>query len=117
MPPQMSATGADQPAGIVLSFAPSRLPPLKPLRWPWAVVTVAAVGLLVGFYFAARAVEKQGEQRRLAVAAHEEATWRCQALMGRLPRANCLAQLNAPGDKVPGDTGSVVQAVARIDQR
>lgn len=100
MPPQMSATGAEQPASIVLRFAPSRLPPLKPLVWPWGVVTVAAAGLLVGFYFAAREVEKQGERRRQSVAAHEEATWRCQALMGRLPRASCLAQLNAPGDQV-----------------
>ena len=112
MPPEMSATRAEHPSNIVLSFAASRLPPLKPLRWPWAVVTVAAVGLLVGFYFAARAVETQGEHRRQAVAAHEEATWRCQALVGRLPRASCLAQLNAPGDKVPA-----VQTVARSNQR
>lgn len=112
MPSQMSATRAEQPADIVLSFAASRLPPLKPLLWPWAVVTVAAVGLLVGFYFAARAVEKQGELRRLAVAAHEQATWRCQALLGRLPRASCLAQLNAPADK-----GPVVQTVAGTSQR
>lgn len=112
MPPQMSATGAEQPASIVLRFAPTRLPPLKPLVWPWGVVTVAAMGLLVGFYFAAREVEKQGERRRQSVAAHEEATWRCQALMGRLPRASCLAQLNAPGDK-----GPEVQTVARANQR
>jgi len=112
MPPQTSPTRDEQPASIVLSFAPARLLPLRPLVWPWGLVATAAVGLLVGFYFAVRAVEKQGERRRLDMAVHEEATWRCQALMGRLERASCLAQLNAPGDK-----GPVVQTVARTNQR
>jgi len=108
----MSTNLIDVPASIVLTFAASPLPPLKPLWWPWGLAATAVLGLLVGFYVVVREVEQQGESRRLAVATHEEATWRCQALLGRLPRASCLVQLNAPRDKLP-----VVQLVAGSNQR
>jgi hypothetical protein len=115
MSPLPSSTVNEVPANIVLRFVAPRLQPIKPRVWPRALAAVAALGLLLGFYFAARAVETQGERRRLAVAAHEDATWRCRALMGRLPRANCLAQLNAPPEKL-GKAAAVQVAVQRSER-
>lgn len=112
MTPQLGTHATEAPPSIVLAFAASPLSPHKPLVWPWAVVAASVLGLLLGFYFVVREIEKQGEQRRVAVAARQDATWRCNALYGRLQRSNCLAQLNAPGDKA-----LVVQVVARTDQR
>ena len=114
MTPQMSAnvTTGETPAGIVLTFAPAPLEPIRPPVWPWAVAASAGLGLLVGFYLVVRVIEQQGERRRLAVAAHEEATWRCHALPGRMERASCLARLNAPEVKVQG-----VQLVGGSGQR
>lgn len=115
MSPQPSSTVNEVPVNIVLTFAPPRLQPLEPRVWPRALAAVVALGLLLGFYFAVRAVEKQGERRRQAVAAHEEASWRCRALMGRQPRADCLAQLNAPPEKL--NKLVVVQVAAQRSDR
>lgn len=116
MSPQPSCTINEVPANIVLTFVAPRLQPLKPRVWPRALAAVLALGLLLGFYFAVRAVENQGERRRQAVAVHEEATWRCRALMGRLPRASCLARLNAPlVEKV--DKAVALQVAAQAAQR
>jgi len=52
MTPQMNTDPTEAPAGIVLTFAASLLAPINQPVWPWAV------------------------------AAHEDATWRCQALGG-----------------------------------
>ena len=90
----MNAKLIDVPASIVLSFAASPLSPLKPLVWPWGLAATAVLGLLIGFCVVAREIEKQGERRRVAVAVHEEATWRCQALMGRA--AICATKMTPP---------------------
>ncbi len=112
MESKMSANVPELQAGIVLTFAASALPPLKPPAWLWGVVATAVLGLLVGFYFVVRAIERQGEQRRLAVLAHADATWRCKALLGRVSRASCLMELNPPSG-----TDSVVQANAEVGAR
>lgn len=115
MSPQPSRTVNEVPANIVLTFAAPRLQPLKPRVWPRALAALAALGLLLGFYFAVRAVEDQGERRRQAVAVHEDATWRCRALTGRVPRTSCLAQLNPPPEKT--DKAVVVQVAAQRSER
>jgi hypothetical protein len=112
MTPQSSADATQVPADIVLRFAASPLPPLRPPRWTWAVATSAVLGLLVGFCLVVREIEQQGERRRQAVAVLADATWRCNALPARLARASCLTQLNAPRE-----TPRVVQVVAGGGQR
>ncbi len=112
MDSQTSANVPEVQAGIVLAFAASALPPLKPPVWLWAVGATAVLGLLVGFYFVVRAIERQGEQRRLAVLVHADATWRCKALLGRVPRASCLMELNEPSR-----TDGVVQVSADVGGR
>ncbi|MBC7954599.1 MAG: hypothetical protein H7Y33_01845 [Cytophagales bacterium] len=112
MTSQMNAAVIEAAASIVLKFAAPRPQPLKPLVWARAIAAMTALSLLLGFYFVAREIEKQGELRRQAVALHAAATWRCNALPGRLARANCLTQLNTPPGKEV-----LVQVAAKLGDR
>jgi hypothetical protein len=98
MEPQQSTNATGVPDNIVLTFATSPLPPLKPPVWPWALAATTVLCLLTGFYFVVREIQLEGEQRRRAVLSHADATWRCKALLGRVPRASCLMELNAPSE-------------------
>jgi hypothetical protein len=65
------------------------------LGWPHIVGALAIVALLVAFQQVVRASVQQGDLRRKAVAALEEATWRCKALRSQRMRESCLVQLAA----------------------
>lgn len=63
-------------------------------RWPLWLALLALAGLLLAFQRVVHEGVRQGDLRRLAVAAHADAMWRCNVISGRAPREDCHALLN-----------------------
>lgn len=69
-------------------------------RWRWGALVATAIALAVwmwAFQVLVTTVVRNGEQRRLAMAAHSHEMWRCYALHGRLLREACQLELQGPG--------------------
>ena len=63
-------------------------------RWlPVLVSALAVVALLAAYVVAVRQVAASGESRRVAVAAHSDAVWRCYTLRGTGERKACVQEL------------------------
>ena len=76
-----------------------RLPvALRSPVWPGILVSLTILALLLAFHQIVRGGVQQGEMRRVAVAMHAEALWRCKALRGPGMRETCLGQLDAATD-------------------
>lgn len=67
-----------------------------PALLPALVVAIALLSLLMAFQLVVREAVQTGESRRLAVAAHADASWRCGILNGRNLRESCALALNSP---------------------
>ena len=61
-----------------------------------ALALLALLALLMAFQLVVHQVVQTGESRRVALAAHADALWRCGTLNGRNLREPCLLALNAP---------------------
>jgi hypothetical protein len=72
-----------------------RLRPKGPSPWLIGLALLAILALLVAFVQVARQGVRQGEMRRVAMAARSDATWRCNVTIDRLERERCLRQLDA----------------------
>jgi hypothetical protein len=77
-------------------------PPLALARgiaptWPWPgiVAALSVVGLLVALVEVVQLGVHDSGMRRAAAARHDDAAWRCNALHGRVPRDNCLLEIDA----------------------
>jgi hypothetical protein len=66
--------------------------------WTGLIVSMGILGLLIAFHQVVRGAVRQGESRRMAVALHADALWRCHAMRDPNPRESCLAQLSAATD-------------------
>ena len=63
-------------------------------RWlPALVSALAVVALLAAYVLAVRQVAASGESRRVAVAAHSDAVWRCYGVRGTGERKACMQEL------------------------
>ena len=64
--------------------------------WPAAarwLSALAVVALLAAYVMAVRQVAASGESRRVAVAAHSDAVWRCYSVRGTGERKACMQEL------------------------
>ena len=64
--------------------------------WPAAarwLSALAVVALLAAYVMAVRQVAASGESRRVAVAAHADAVWRCYSVRGTGERKACMQEL------------------------
>jgi len=59
--------------------------------WLPMSLALAALGLLLAFQRVVRQGVRIGDQRRRETAQHEEATWRCKALLEHRLRMACLS--------------------------
>jgi len=62
---------------------------------------LVSLALLLVFGAVVRGAVSEGEARRTAAASRADATWRCQALHGRLPRDACLANIGSGAMLLP----------------
>lgn len=69
---------------------------LRSPRWPLILAALVALLLVLGIQQVVRQAVRQGELRRQEVAAHAEATWRCNFQRGKEKRDVCRVQANAP---------------------
>jgi len=71
---------------------------LRPSRGVAILATLALLGLLVAFQQVVHNAVQQGEARRQAEAASNDAHWRCNAARSRSERVDCMVQRNAAHD-------------------
>lgn len=74
-------------------------PILIALRSPAALIVVAtllSLALLLALHEVVLGAVRQGELRRMAVAKHAEASWRCGAMRNVSLRDGCRSQLGSP---------------------
>jgi hypothetical protein len=80
--------------------------------WPGSLATLAIVALLMTFQQVVSGAVRDGQSRRIAVALHADAVWRCNTLHGSSLRDGCVAQLDAG----PRDQIALATPVTRIDR-
>lgn len=66
----------------------------EPSRVLFGLALVAILVLLVAFVQVARQGVRQGEMRRVAMAARADAVWRCNATIDRSERERCQQELD-----------------------
>ena len=74
-------------------------------RWPLLLALLAVSGLLLVFLRVVQEGVRQGDLRRVAVAAHADALWRCTVISQRAQRESCRALLSSAttgAAEVPG---------------
>ena len=64
--------------------------------WPTAAAALAGLGLLLAFEQVVAQSVVQGEQRRVATAAHSLSLWRCKLLPKPSEREDCLSHFSPP---------------------
>ena len=74
----------------------SQLRRLHATVWPTAAAALAGLGLLVAFEQVVAQSVVQGEQRRVATAAHSQGLWRCKLLRQLAEREQCLIRIPTP---------------------
>lgn len=70
-------------------------------QWPLLLALLTLAGLLLAFQRVVHEGVRQGDLRRLAVAAHADDLSRCNVISSRARREGCHALLNS-GAKPPG---------------
>jgi hypothetical protein len=91
----------DSAGGPRMSFHPSRpwwrrgASALRPSLGVGFLAVLALLGLLLAFQQVVHNAVQQGESRRQAEAASNDALWRCNTARSRSERVDCVVQLNA----------------------
>lgn len=92
------------------------LPPALRAPWPMALAVATILALLLGFHQVVKESVRQGELLRMNTATRAQAVWRCNALNSVRKRADCMAQLNAPGEQQHANAPPPNTAALRVTQ-
>jgi hypothetical protein len=66
------------------------------LSWPAVLAALTTLGLLLALGHVVGQGVRNSSERRVALALHDDAAWRCSSLHGRLLRDRCLREIDAP---------------------